>query len=321
MEKNFHQSSTISDAELKQLMQKNDNPAVLRFVLMYALFIGFGVCVVISWSNGILWQILLSLLFFSAMNCSLFACQHETVHATAFKSRRLNKIAAFFCGIGQVYPPTIFKGLHYTHHRYTHIPGLDPEISFAGKPAPALVEHLPVYLAWLSGLPLLLFKVMMIFWGCLAMPEPIRKRLYPFLRPSTRWAIMLESWTIVLTYLGVVGLAIYVNSGFWGILIGQVTGHCLLSMYLVPEHNGLPHEGNILEKTRSINTNRFVKLLMWNMPYHAEHHAYPAVPFYALPNLHKSMKSELIHTQTGHVKMHLKIMKNSFTKTEFDNKG
>lgn len=321
MQKNFHQSSSLSDQQLKVLMQKNDNPAILRFIIMYSLFIGFGVWTVISWSNGIVWQMILSLFLFGIMNCSLFACQHETVHATAFQSRRLNKIAAFLCGLGHIYPPTIFKGLHYTHHRYTHIPGLDPEISFAGKPMPSVISNLPMYFSWLSGLPLLLFKVMMVFWGCLGMPEFIRKRIYPFLRSSARNAVIIESWAIMLLYLGLAFLALYINSGFWAIFIGQLVGHCLLASYLVPEHNGLPHEGNILEKTRSINTYKFIKLLMWNMPYHAEHHAYPAVPFHALPDLHKAMQTELVHTKTGHANMHLKVLKHTFTKSEFNNKG
>ncbi|MCP4438552.1 MAG: hypothetical protein GY810_06370 [Aureispira sp.] len=302
-------------------MQKNDSPAIFRFILMYSLFLVFGAWVVVSWSNGILWQIIASLVLFGTINCSLFACQHETVHSTAFKSRRLNKIAAFLCGIGHIYPPTIFKGLHYTHHRHTHIPGLDPEISFAGKPMPSVISNLPSYLAWLSGFPLLLFKILMVIMGCIGMPESIRKWIYPFLRSSTRRAVVFEAWVIMLTYISLLLLAIYVNSGFWGIFIGQIVGHCLLASYLVPEHNGLPHEGDILEKTRSINTNILVKLLMWNMPYHAEHHAYPAVPFHALPNLHKAMQADLIHTETSHANMHFKVFKHTFTKSEFGKKS
>ncbi len=88
-------------------------------------------------------------------------------------------------------------------------------------------------------------------------------------------------------------------------------GHCLLASYLSPEHNGLPHQGNILEKTRSIKANKFVKLLMWNMTYHAEHHAYPAVPFHALPQLHEEIKEE-ISNKEGHLEFNIKFLKGGF---------
>ncbi|HAA15201.1 MAG TPA: fatty acid desaturase, partial [Cytophagales bacterium] len=74
-------------------------------------------------------------------------------------------------------------------------------------------------------------------------------------------------------YVGVGILAVGVNPGFWSLFIGQTVGHMMLASYLVMEHNGLPHEGSILEKTRTIRVPKWVRLLMWNMPYHAEHHA------------------------------------------------
>jgi fatty acid desaturase len=47
---------------------------------------------------------------------------------------------------------------------------------------------------------------------------------------------------------------------------------------------------------------------MWNMPYHAEHHAYPAVPWHALPELHKLIEKDLIHTVPGYTDIHLRII-------------
>ena len=32
---------------------------------------------------------------------------------------------------------------------------------------------------------------------------------------------------------------------------------------------------------------------MWNMPYHTEHHMYPAVPFHALAKLNRLMSPDL----------------------------
>ncbi len=294
MEKDFHKSKLLSKEELRTLMKRNNNPATWRFVVMYLLFIGSSAWVVLSW-NGAWWNVLLAQLCFGVLCCSTFAALHETAHGTAFQSKKRNQFAAFLAGLAHIYPSTIFRELHFTHHRHTHILGLDPEISLGNKPAPQILQNPPLYLAWVTGLPLFLFKLNMLLMGALGMPEPIRKRLFPFVRPKMRAKIALESLFVLAVYVGVFWLAYFVHAGFWGILVGQVVGHCILSSYLVMEHNGLPHEGNILERTRSIPSPTFVKWVMWNMPYHAEHHAYPAVPFHALPELHKALKNELKH--------------------------
>ena len=38
----------------------------------------------------------------------------------------------------------------------------------------------------------------------------------------------------------------------------------------------------------------------WNMPYHAEHHAYPAVPFHALRRLNALLATHIVHTEQGY---------------------
>lgn len=308
MEENFHRSHKISPQVLQLLIKKNNQTALVRFIVMYSLFLIVGIGLVWSWNEStFLW--LTFLFVFGMLVCSLFACQHESIHNTAFKSKQLNQIAAFITGLSYVYPSTIFRELHFTHHRHTHEPGLDPEISLGGKAIPSIVSNLPFYLTWLSGFPLFMFKLGMTFVGALGMPEWIRKNVYPFIRAEVRLKLLLECWLILILHLSLVGLAIYVYQGFWGIFIGLLLGHCLLASYTAAEHNGLPHEGSILEKTRSIAAPYFVKLLMWNMPYHAEHHAYPAVPFHALPKLHEELKEELKHKGQDHPSFHWMIIK------------
>ena len=48
---------------------------------------------------------------------------------------------------------------------------------------------------------------------------------------------------------------------------------------------------------------------MWNMPYHAEHHAYPEIPFYSLPKLHELMNDEIIHKDKTHPLFHWMALK------------
>jgi len=43
------------------------------------------------------------------------------------------------------------------------------------------------------------------------------------------------------------------------------------------------------------------------MPYHAEHHAYPAVPFHALPQLHERVRGQIANLEPGYVAATVKV--------------
>jgi fatty acid desaturase len=44
------------------------------------------------------------------------------------------------------------------------------------------------------------------------------------------------------------------------------------------------------------------------MPYHAEHHAYPALPFHALPAAHRVLKAEIAVQAPGYIAVHREIL-------------
>ncbi|MGB0838899.1 MAG: fatty acid desaturase [Chitinophagales bacterium] len=304
MKASFHESTNLSQTTLRSLVERKNNLATLRFVLLCFAFVLVNMAVVWAWNEA--WYFfVLAQLAYSIVVCSIFAALHETGHGTAFKSRGANKIAAFLAGFAHVYPPSLFRALHFTHHKYTHIPGKDPEISLGNRPAPSILVNPGMYLSWLTGFPLFFFKVMMVVAGAIGMPEFLRKNLYPFVQPQKRWAVFRESALFLLIYVAIIYFAVTTIPSLWGIFVGQIVGHCLLAFYVSMEHNGLDHEGSIFDKTRSMKTNKLVKLVMWNMPYHAEHHAYPAVPFHALPELHEHLKPELKHHEKSHLDFHL----------------
>jgi fatty acid desaturase len=44
------------------------------------------------------------------------------------------------------------------------------------------------------------------------------------------------------------------------------------------------------------------------MPYHAEHHAYPALPFHALPAAHRALAPRIAVQAPGYVAVHRDII-------------
>ena len=59
-----------------------------------------------------------------------------------------------------------------------------------------------------------------------------------------------------------------------------------------------------LANTRTTLSCAPLRFLMWNMPYHAEHHTAPAVPFHALPALHRDLSGALQRLAPGYTAFH-----------------
>ena len=86
---------------------------------------------------------------------------------------------------------------------------------------------------------------------------------------------------------------------FW--VLPAVLGQPWLRLYLMAEHTGCPLIPDMLANSRTTLTNPVVRFFAWNMPYHAEHHSFPAVPFHALPALHADLAPALKTTARGYV--------------------
>jgi fatty acid desaturase len=101
---------------------------------------------------------------------------------------------------------------------------------------------------------------------------------------------------------------------FW---IGpQLLGQPPLRAYLLAEHTGCTHDRDGLTNTRTTLTNGLVRLLMWNMPFHAEHHMYPSIPFHRLPEAHAAIWTRLGFLQAGYVRWNLGFIRNLLRRSD-----
>ena len=64
---------------------------------------------------------------------------------------------------------------------------------------------------------------------------------------------------------------------------------------------GRPFPGHLLRNTRTTLTNRFVNAIAWQMPFHAEHHLFPNVPFHALPAVHELVADRVVVESCGYL--------------------
>lgn len=229
----------------------------------------------------------------------LFTTVHETIHETAFRTQRMNSVVATFCGFLNLLPPAWFRFFHFAHHRHTQDPDHDPELM---SPKP---ETLPQYLKYLSGLP---------YWTGMAKVlanNAIGRRIEGFVPDKGRHKVIEESRKFLLVYamLLAASVALQTTVLLWTWIIPALIGQPFLRAYLLAEHTRCPQVANMLENTRTTFTTRLVRLIAWNMPYHAEHHSYPAVPFHRLPAFHSVVAAHLRSTEKGYVRFHRKLIR------------
>ncbi len=222
----------------------------------------------------------------------LFTALHECIHGTAFRTARLNDIVAMICGFLVFLPPLWFRFFHLAHHRHTHDPAHDPELE---TPKP---ETWTAYLIYVSGIPDWIGRIRTILGNALGL------RSDAYVPDKARHRVVREARLFTAAYGLAFGMAIAMQSAeillFW--LGPLLIGGPFLRLYLLAEHGRCPHVANMLENTRTTFTTALVRFLAWNMPYHAEHHAYPSVPFHRLPLFHRFTKMHLKSTENGYVR-------------------
>ena len=220
----------------------------------------------------------------------LFTLLHETSHKTPFKSPAINDIVGHICGFILLIPARWFQYFHLAHHRHTQVLGKDPELETA-KP-----ETWPEYVLHVSGLPVWLGQVRTLLQNAIGQSDAA------YIPTNQRKAIKTEARLYLLAYAPLIAASILTQSFllimFW--ILPMVMGQPFLRLYLLAEHGRCAFVANMFENTRTTFTNRIVRALAWNMPYHTEHHSYPAVPFHQLPALHEAMKEHLIETSAGY---------------------
>lgn len=293
----------LSAGELIPLSTKRDLPAALRSVGHLG---AIGVTGTLLWQWLHTWWALPLTLLQGYLIAFLFTVEHETAHHTAFKTRALNYLMGHLAGFAILLPYEYYRAFHWDHHRYTNNPAKDPEL----LTAPKLNSRLRVF--WfLTGLPTLTYRIRMLISHCIC-----KNITEPWVPENKRKLICTEARLYVLGYLAVIGASVAAQSlmALWLWLIPAIVGQWMLRPYQLAEHTGCAHTPNMLENTRTTYTNAIVRYFAWNMPYHVEHHAYPVVPFHALPRLNQRLAAHIVNTEQGYPAATASVMRHLVSK-------
>ena len=209
-----------------------------------------------------------------------YAGQHELGHWTVFRSKALNDAFGHLASFPRFYAHNHQRFFHFAHHRHTKVAGHDPEL---------LLQEpwtLWSYLKFVAGPALWIAQVRNLAEHALGhAPEP-------FLKERDRRIVIREARLYVLGYAAVVALSVYFGS--WAALIcvwgPMLLTTCFYRCYVAAEHHGLPNGQGVIGGTRTTRAGPLLRWLMWQMPYHTEHHLFPGVPFHKLGALSRELR-------------------------------
>jgi len=306
MEEVFDQRGLLTREALRELQARRDGPSYWRLsvhlgaigVLAYltlrasaAPLLAAALTIALAWT----WA-------------TVFAPFHECTHRTAFKSRRKNAIGAWLTGILFGMAPAVYRAFHFEHHRHTQDPARDPEI----------LGHPDVYTLWpttrrgwlvmASGYGLILLKAVPLIRFAVSPPaqwDSIAPWIPP---PAERPQIARQCRIIFGLWLAFLILAATVIDGGGWLIAAAWLAQVFESLWLAAEHTGLPLEGTILQRTRTVETSKFVSWWLWNMNFHAEHHAWPGIPWHHLPATHAEVARSLEHNFDGYINLHRRVL-------------
>ncbi len=277
----------IARRELKALMRRSNGPALRRLPLWYGVLGGTGALVWLALGT---WWLPPAMFVHGVAMAHHFSLQHECIHFTAFRDRRVNTWLAAWCGFWICVPPVFFRYEHCDHHTHTQIVGRDPELI-------PLAGSVWGHLAYISSLPYWRGMLGGLVGHALGRIAPAEKRFVP---PEERKAVVAEARVFLALYAGVAAAmaAFQWWAPLWFWWLPVFLGEPVMRFIRMTEHVGRPNTRDMTANTRTSLVSWPWRFLAWNMPYHAEHHFAASVPFHALPALHDRLRGHL-HTEPG----------------------
>ena len=195
-------------------------------------------------------------------------------------------------------PPAYFRAFHFAHHRHTQDPARDPELA---APKPRIACRLPV--ARLAACPTgASDSSRPCAMRALGVDEPFIARTAAAQPSCARRGCCSACicWRAARLDRCCRAAALLLPVGRPGAARPAVSAP-------VPAGRAhrLPAGGEHAARTRGPPAALApIRRLAWNMPYHAEHHAYPALPFHALPAAHRLLQARIAVQARGYVAVH-----------------
>ena len=284
---------------LEQLNRRSNIKGAVQAIAHLSLLGASGYCWMTHTDQ--LWIGLPALVLYGFAVAATFMPLHECVHRTAFANRRANDLIAWLAGVLSFYNSTFYRRYHQWHHRYTRIPNKDPELT------DLIPSNWREYVLHVSGIPWWMGKLQTHFLCATGQMTG-----FSYIPETARREVQRSMQLQLMVYGCAIAACVYFGQTWFvlGWLLPLAVGQPLLRLILLAEHTGCSLDGNLLTNTRTTLTWVPLRLLLWNMPFHAEHHFCPSIPFHSLGDAHQVLKEHLTHVEEGYVAVNRAIVGN-----------
>ena len=285
--------------QLKQLSKRNDVIPLLWFGSYIGLVIASATAVVITWDTGPVW-------FWLGLYGALWgltpSAVHETCHGTPFRSRWLNEASLWLFGWMVQMEPISVRWGHAGHHSHTHFDEGDTELS----------EPNPV--SWANFFNVGLgFQGALFYWKTLTLQAlgSITEEMRNVIPANETPKAVGNARYMLAIYLLAVVASVWMHSWLPLVLVfaprligGPVTGFLHLTQHTGLQMNIRDHR----HSTRSFSAGPVTRFCYFNMNHHIEHHMFPMVPFYNLPQLADALRTQMPEPCRGLIGVYREIL-------------
>ena len=241
------------------------------------------------------WAVVPLIIVIAGGQQACFVLAHEAAHYRLYRSRWLNELVGRTMGAMVGVSMCTYRVLHRLHHNNLYRPE-DPDIPLVGgypRGTRYLLRKLATDLAGLTA-----HKTYAYFFGAPVINEDTQQVNRPLNDTSRklRRAARLDRWLVVgvqiVLLAGAVSLGVWVEYLVLWVLPAVTVLQGLLRFRAICEHGAVADPNSPLTAAR---TNFAPWWLEWwlfphHVNYHLEHHLYPAIPHYHLPDCHAALE-------------------------------
>jgi len=276
-------SCPVDRKRFRELIKRSDGPSFRFFGLWLGLLLASGVVAYFAWGT---WWAVPAFAVYGILYSAADHRHHELSHGTPFKTRWMNEALFHLCAFMTLREGYYYRWSHTRHHTHTIIVGKDPEI---GAPRPPDVVGQFIDLFFLKDGPRQILRLMRNASGDIAetgkhfVPESERGKVV--------WASRVYLAIIVAVVAWCVAIGSILPAMF--IVLPRFYGGALSQIFNLTQHAGLSEDVRDHRlNTRTVRMNQVFQFLYANMNFHIEHHMFPMVPFYRLPELHAMIRDD-----------------------------
>ncbi len=251
----------------------------------------------ILWPSA--WVMVPAVLIVATQQHAMFVLAHEAAHYRLFSNRRCNDVVGRLLGAFAGLSMCAYRVVHRLHHNHLY-EECDPDIALHGGYPRGKAYLIRKLIADVLGLTA--WKTYRYFLGSPAANAETGKAQRPLDDTSAalRQAARADRWLVAAIQAGLPlaagllfgwhGLAMYLL--LW-VLPAVTVLQAILRLRAICEHGAPAATDSPLRAARTTLAGPLLRLVLFphHVNYHVEHHLYPAVPHYRLPQLHRTLEA------------------------------